>query len=124
MTETVPLFGGSPLPGVETLAQIRSAADSRDPERGGMSAFGNSPARHQRDCPRSALGFPRRRGHEPVQFRVPGDGIDKGHQRDLYEMGESLRPTALVVTLEAIQNRVAANRKKGKYTWVFIDSGL
>lgn len=40
---------------------------------------------------------------------------------DLYEMGEQLRPTALVVTLEAIQNRVAANRKKGKYTWVFID---
>lgn len=40
---------------------------------------------------------------------------------DLYEMGEALRPTALVVTLEAIQNRVAANRKKGKYTWVFID---
>lgn len=40
---------------------------------------------------------------------------------DLYEMGESLRPTALVVTLEAIQNRVAANRRKGKYTWVFID---
>lgn len=40
---------------------------------------------------------------------------------DLYEMGEQLRPTALVVTLEAIQNRVMANRKKGKYTWVFID---
>lgn len=40
---------------------------------------------------------------------------------DLYEMGEQLRPTALVVTLEAIQNRVAENRKKGKYTWVFID---
>ena len=40
---------------------------------------------------------------------------------DLYEMGEQLRPTALVVTLEAIQNRVAANRRKGKYTWVFID---
>lgn len=40
---------------------------------------------------------------------------------DLYEMGEQLRPTALVVTLEAIQNRVIANRKKGKYTWVFID---
>ena len=40
---------------------------------------------------------------------------------DLYEMGEQLRPTALVVTLEAIQNRVATNRKKGKYTWVFID---
>lgn len=40
---------------------------------------------------------------------------------DLYEMGDQLRPTALVVTLEAIQNRVIANRKKGKYTWVFID---
>ena len=40
---------------------------------------------------------------------------------DLYEMGEQLRPTALVVTLEAIQNRVASNRRKGKFTWVFID---
>lgn len=40
---------------------------------------------------------------------------------DLYEMGDELRPTALVVTLEAIQNRVIANRKRGKYTWVFID---
>lgn len=40
---------------------------------------------------------------------------------DLYEMGEQLRPTALVVTLEAIQNRVMENRKRGKYTWVFID---
>ena len=40
---------------------------------------------------------------------------------DLYEMGEQLRPTALVVTLEAINNRVMENRKKGKYTWVFLD---
>lgn len=40
---------------------------------------------------------------------------------DLYEMGEQLRPTALVVTLEAIQNRVMENRKKGKFTWVFLD---
>lgn len=40
---------------------------------------------------------------------------------DLYEMGEQLRPTALVVTLEAIQNRVISNRKKGKFTWVFLD---
>ena len=40
---------------------------------------------------------------------------------DLYEMGEQLRPTGLVVTLDAIQNRVAQNRKKGKYTWVFVD---
>ncbi len=40
---------------------------------------------------------------------------------DLYEMGEQLKPTALNVTLEAIQNRVAANRLAGKFTWVFID---
>lgn len=40
---------------------------------------------------------------------------------DLYEMGEQLRPTALVVALDAIQNRVMENRKRGKYTWVFID---
>lgn len=40
---------------------------------------------------------------------------------DLYEMGEQLRPTALVVTLDAIQNRVMENRKRGRYTWVFID---
>lgn len=40
---------------------------------------------------------------------------------DLYEMGEQLKPTALNVVLEAIQNRVAANRLVGKYTWVFID---
>ncbi len=33
---------------------------------------------------------------------------------DLYEMGEQLRPTALVVALEAIQNRVMENRKRGK----------
>ena len=33
---------------------------------------------------------------------------------DLYEMGEQLRPTALVVTLDAIQNRVMENRKRGK----------
>ena len=40
---------------------------------------------------------------------------------DLYEMGDQLRPTALVVTLDAIQNRVMENRKRGKFTWVFID---
>lgn len=40
---------------------------------------------------------------------------------DLYEMGEQLKPTALNVVLETIQNRVAANRLAGKYTWVFID---
>lgn len=40
---------------------------------------------------------------------------------DLYEMGEQLRPTALVVALETIQNRVMENRRRGKYTWVFVD---
>ena len=40
---------------------------------------------------------------------------------DLYEMGEQLKPTSLTVTTDAIQNRVAANRLAGKYTWVFID---
>ena len=40
---------------------------------------------------------------------------------DLYEMGDQLKPTALNVVLETIQNRVAANRLAGKYTWVFID---
>lgn len=40
---------------------------------------------------------------------------------DLYEMGEQLWPTALVVALEAIQNRVMENRKRGKFTWVFLD---
>lgn len=40
---------------------------------------------------------------------------------DLYEMGEQLRPSALVVALEAVQNRVIENRRKGKFTWVFIE---
>ena len=40
---------------------------------------------------------------------------------DLYEMGDQLKPTALNVTMETIQNRVAANRLMGKYTWVFVD---
>ena len=50
--------------------------------------------------------------------------VDMGNRiivLDLYEMGDSLRKTALVVTLEAIQNRVMENRKRGKFTWVFID---
>lgn len=40
---------------------------------------------------------------------------------DLYEMGEQLQPTALVVALEAVRNRVMQNRKRGVYTWVFIE---
>ena len=33
----------------------------------------------------------------------------------------SSSPTALNVVLETIQNRVAANRLAGRYTWVFVD---
>ena len=40
---------------------------------------------------------------------------------DLYEMGDQLKPTALNVTMETIQNRVATNRLAGKYTWAFVD---
>ena len=40
---------------------------------------------------------------------------------DLYEMGDQLRPTALVVALDYVQNRVIENRKRGRFTWVFID---
>lgn len=40
---------------------------------------------------------------------------------DLYEMGEQLKPTALNVTMETIQNRVATNRLAEKYTWIFVD---
>lgn len=40
---------------------------------------------------------------------------------DLYEMSEPLLPTSHVSALQFIQNRVVANRLKGKYTWVFID---
>lgn len=47
-------------------------------------------------------------------FAHPGN-VDMNNRitvLDLYEMGEQLRPTALVVTLEAIQNRVMENRKR------------
>ena len=40
---------------------------------------------------------------------------------DLYEMWEQLKSTALNVTMETIQNRVATNRLAGKYTWIFVD---
>ena len=40
---------------------------------------------------------------------------------DLYEMGDQLRPTGLTVALETIKNRVMQNRRRGVWTWVFID---
>lgn len=40
---------------------------------------------------------------------------------NLYEMGDQSESTALNVTMEIIQNRVATNRLAGRYTWVFVD---
>ena len=70
-------------------------------------------------------------GKEPIKRSDELVGEDLGMSRasvqnrivsfDLYEMGEQLKPTALNVTMETIQNRVAANRLAGKYTWVFLD---
>ena len=36
-------------------------------------------------------------------------------------MGENLKPIGLLVMLDAIMNRVIANRAEGKYTHVYID---
>jgi hypothetical protein len=36
-------------------------------------------------------------------------------------MGQHLRPVAMLVVLDAIQNRVALNRTKGISTWIYID---
>lgn len=40
---------------------------------------------------------------------------------DIRELGEQLRPIGMLVTLDAIFNRVIQNWKKGKTTWVFAD---
>lgn len=40
---------------------------------------------------------------------------------DIRELGEQLMPIGMLVTLDAIFNRVIQNRKKGKTTWVFAD---
>lgn len=40
---------------------------------------------------------------------------------DLLDLGKQLRPVAMLVVLDAIVNRVTANRKKGKRTWILID---
>ncbi len=40
---------------------------------------------------------------------------------DIRELGEQLMPTGMLVTLDAIFNRVIQNWKKGKTTWIFAD---
>ena len=40
---------------------------------------------------------------------------------DIKDLGEKSKGLAMLIVLDAIQNRVAENRKKGKRTWVFCD---
>lgn len=40
---------------------------------------------------------------------------------DILELGEQLRAIGMLVILDAILNRITANRKKGKQTFIFID---
>ena len=40
---------------------------------------------------------------------------------DIRELGEQLMPLGMLVTLDAIFNRVIQNWKKGKTTWIFAD---
>ena len=47
--------------------------------------------------------------------------LSGGLQYDIRELGEQLMPIGMLVTLDAIFNRVIQNWKKGKTTWVFAD---
>lgn len=40
---------------------------------------------------------------------------------DMYDLGSQLKPLAMLVTLDNIQNRIAENRAKGKNTAIYID---
>ena len=40
---------------------------------------------------------------------------------DIRELGEQLMPLGMLVTLDAIYNRVIQNWKKGRRTWIFCD---
>lgn len=40
---------------------------------------------------------------------------------DIKDLGKQLKPMGMLITLDAIWNRIAENRKKGKHTWVYID---
>ena len=43
---------------------------------------------------------------------------------DIRELGEQLMPLGMLVTLDAIYNRVIRNWKIGKRTWIFMDEIL
>ena len=40
---------------------------------------------------------------------------------DISELSSSLQSTGYLVLLDHLQNRLASNKKKQKYTWIFID---
>ena len=40
---------------------------------------------------------------------------------DIMELGEQLRPIGMLVILDSILNRITANRKKGRQTFVYVD---
>ncbi|MBQ7707836.1 MAG: TraE family protein, partial [Lachnospiraceae bacterium] len=40
---------------------------------------------------------------------------------DIMDLGETLKPVGLLVMLDNVMNRVIENRKKGKYTHIYID---
>ncbi|MDL2237896.1 ATP-binding protein [Christensenellaceae bacterium OttesenSCG-928-K19] len=40
---------------------------------------------------------------------------------DIRDLGEQSKGLAMLITLDAIQNRVAENRKRGRRTWIYID---
>ena len=40
---------------------------------------------------------------------------------DIKDLGKQLKTMGMLITLDAIWNRITENRKKGKHTWVYID---
>jgi type IV secretory pathway VirB4 component len=40
---------------------------------------------------------------------------------DIKDLGKQLKPMGMLITLDAIWNRIVENRKKGKHTWIYID---
>lgn len=40
---------------------------------------------------------------------------------DIKDLGKQLKSMGMLITLDAIWNRIVENRKKGKHTWIYID---
>lgn len=40
---------------------------------------------------------------------------------DIKDLGKQLKPMGMLITLDAIWNRIVENRKKGRHTWIYID---